>query len=219
MIIYITQKQYSSNESRKARYLRAVQCFQWPILTSIQFNAPILRTAKCPFVTDQSLKKKHPPQKLQLQWGKKQTNKNWVVLTSCLLSLRFTVRRRAEEWAEINVLLLIVKDHLLRPTGNWLEWFTPVSNSLRSSRWTQCFPDSRCGTHQAAAVFWLAQHGWKVCPLRPSLLPDRLLPRHFLLLLYVIENMTSHQRYDENHIVNHANRNTAENDMTIFNDF
>lgn len=160
-------------------------------------------------------KKKHPPQKLQLQWGKKQTKKNWVALTSCLLSLRFTVRRRAEEWVEINVLLLIVKDHLLRPTGNWLEWFTPVSNSLRSSRWTQCFPDSRCGTHHAAAVFWLAHHGWKVCPLRPSPLPDRLLTRHFLLLLYVIENMTSHQRSDENHIVNHANRNMAENGSSM----
>lgn len=103
------QKQYSPNESRKARYLRAVRCFQWPILTSIQFNAPILRTANCPFVTDQSLKNT-PHKNLQLQCGKKkQTNKNWVVLTSCLLSLRFTARRRAEEWAEISVLLLMRK--------------------------------------------------------------------------------------------------------------
>lgn len=44
-------------------------------------------------------KKKHPPQKLQLQWGKKQTNKNWVVLTSCLLSLRFELR---SEWRSMS---------------------------------------------------------------------------------------------------------------------
>lgn len=59
-------------------------------------------------ICDWSVFKKHPPQKLQLQWGKKQTNKNWVVLTSCLPSLRFSWGRRAEEWAEINVLLLIM---------------------------------------------------------------------------------------------------------------
>lgn len=147
------KKKKSPDESHNARYLRAVRRFRWPVLTSIHFNAPILSTANCPFVANQSLKNKtkHPHSKIATPVGKKQTNQQKVGGSHQLLA-EAQIHCRTASWGASGAQCSAphVKDHLLRPT-----WITPVRVATKLPRELPWVPLTVGGGYSSssAAVF------------------------------------------------------------------